>query len=103
MPAIFGPLPDSLTIVRLSVCKEDFCLEYFLICPNPRCRSIINLLEGTQLLERSKLVIDECPECGSKWSSYCPFCEQPLEVVCRGGLSFCVRCNRSLQPEGQAD
>jgi len=100
---IFLAAPTSLTTIRLPARKEVFRLENFLMCTNPKCRFIVNLREGAQVLERSKIVIDECPECGSKWSSYCPFCEQPLEVVCRGGLSFCVRCNRSLQPEGQAD
>ena len=92
-----GPLPASLGIVRLSVRKGDFRLEYFLICTNPSCRFIVNLREGAQVLERSKLVIDECPECGNAWSSYCPFCDRSLEVVQRGSLSFCAHCGRSLQ------
>ena len=32
----------------------------FLICSNPKCRFVVNLREGAQVLERSKLVIDEC-------------------------------------------
>jgi hypothetical protein len=95
----FEPLPASLGIVRLSVGKGGFRLEYFLICTNPACRFIVDLREGAQVLERSKLVIDECPECGNPWSSYCPFCDRPLEVVQRGNLSFCSRCSRSLHAE----
>jgi hypothetical protein len=75
---------------------RGFRLEYFLICINPACRFIVDLREGRQVLERSKLVIDECPECGNPWSTYCPFCDRPLEVVQRGNLSFCSRCSRSL-------
>src|SRR5947209_3611195 len=58
--------------------KEDIGMEYFLICTNPTCRFIVNLREGAQVLERSKLVLDECPECGHPWSSYCPFCARRL-------------------------
>jgi hypothetical protein len=93
----FGLLPASLGIVGLSARKGDFRLEYYLICTNPACRFIVNLREGGQELERSKLVIDECPECGNPWSSSCPFCDQSLEVVQRGSFSFCSRCGRSLQ------
>jgi hypothetical protein len=93
---IFGPLPASLGIARLSVRKGDFRLEHFLICTNPGCRFIVDLREGAKVLERSRMVIDECPECGNPWSSYCPFCDQPLDVVQRGNLSFCSHCSRSL-------
>jgi ssDNA-binding Zn-finger/Zn-ribbon topoisomerase 1 len=95
----FGPVPASLGIVRLSVRKGDFHLEHFLICTNPACRFIVDLREGAQTLERSKLVINECPECGNSWSSYCPFCDRSLEVVQRGNLFFCSRCSRSLHAE----
>jgi len=53
-------------------------MECFLICTNAKCRMIVDLGEGGQVLERSKLVIDECPECGHPWSSQCPFCGCPL-------------------------
>jgi len=102
-PLNFGPLPASLAIAGLSMRKEDFRLEHFLICANSSCRLIVNLREGGQVLERSKLVIDECPECGNPWSSCCPFCDRPLEVVSRDNLSFCSHCNRPLQPEARAD
>ncbi len=73
-------------------------MESFLICTNPGCRYIINLLEGAQVLHRSRLVIDECPECGHPWSSYCPFCGRPLEVIRRGRLFHCLHCKENLQP-----
>jgi len=78
-------------------------MEYFLICTNPTCRFIVNLREGAQVLERSKLVLDECPECGHPWSSYCPFCARPLEVIRRGDLSQCLRCGRELRPAANVD
>jgi two-component system response regulator HydG len=81
-----------------STFKEVFRMESFLICTNPKCRYLINLRDGAQVLERSKLVIDECPECGHAWSSYCPFCGRPLEAIQRGDLSHCLHCNEKLRP-----
>jgi predicted amidophosphoribosyltransferase len=78
-------------------------MEYFLICTNTKCRFIVNLREGAQVLERSKLVIDECPECGHPWSSCCPFCGRPLEAIRRGNLSHCLHCGRELRPDANAD
>lgn len=73
-------------------------MEYFLICTNPSCRFIVNLREGAQVLERSKLFIDECPECGHPWSSYCPFCGRPLEAAQRGNFYRCLSCSENLRP-----
>ena len=39
-------------------------LESFLICSNPKCRYLVDLKEGTQVLDRASLIIEECPECG---------------------------------------
>jgi len=74
-------------------------MEFFLICTNSKCRYLINLREGAQVLERSKLIIDECPDCGHPWSSYCPFCGRPLESVRRGELSHCSLCGSELVPD----
>lgn len=74
-------------------------MEYFLICSNPLCRYLVNLREGAQVLERSKLVIDECPECGHKWSSGCPFCGHSLETDLSQTPPRCARCYRALVPE----
>jgi hypothetical protein len=70
----------------------------FLICTNPKCRYIVSLRQGTQVLDRSELVIDECPECGHAWSSVCPFCARPLEVTGRGSISHCLHCKEKLLP-----
>jgi predicted amidophosphoribosyltransferase len=74
-------------------------MEYFLICTNPRCRYLVNLRTGTRVLERSKLIVDECPECGHPWSANCPFCGLPLDSDTRGTPPLCTHCERSLLPE----
>src|SRR5258708_872591 len=96
MPAIVPPQP-------LLACDKLLSMEYFLICTNAKCRLIVNLRESAQVLERSKLVIDECPDCGHPWSSYCPFCGRPLEVTRRGNLSQCLFCGRDLRPDANED
>jgi DNA-directed RNA polymerase subunit RPC12/RpoP len=73
-------------------------MESFLICTNSKCRYLINLRDGAHALERSKIVLDECPKCGYAWSSYCPFCGRPLETIQRGDLFHCLHCNEILQP-----
>jgi hypothetical protein len=74
-------------------------VEPFLICTNAKCRFIVNLREGGQVLERSKLVINECPECGHPWSANCPFCGLPLDYDTCGTPPLCTHCGRSLLPE----
>jgi hypothetical protein len=74
-------------------------MESFLICTNPKCRYLINLRDGAQVLERSKLILDECPECGYQWSSHCPFCERPLRVIWRNKVPCCSDCGRTLKAE----
>lgn len=74
-------------------------MEYFLICSNPQCRYLINLREGFRVFERSKLVIDECPECGHPWSSCCPFCGRSLETDSSRTPPRCAGCFRTLVPE----
>jgi predicted RNA-binding Zn-ribbon protein involved in translation (DUF1610 family) len=74
----------------------------FLICENPTCRFIVNLRDGAHVLERSNLVLDDCPECGHPWSSHCPFCGHPLEVIWRDKLPQCLKCGKQLQPVADA-
>jgi transcription elongation factor Elf1 len=78
-------------------------MECFLICTNAKCRFIVNLREGSQVLERSDILIDECPECGHPWSSHCPFCGRPLEAIQLRNLSHCSHCGRELQPDANVD
>lgn len=74
-------------------------MEYFLICTNPKCRFIVNLREGARVLERSKILIDECPKCGHSFSSYCPFCGRSLEALRPSNFSHCLHCGNELQPD----
>lgn len=74
-------------------------MESYLLCTNPKCRNIVSLLEGAQVLRCSKLVLDACPECGQQWSSYCPFCDRPLSVIWRNKVPCCSDCGRTLKAE----
>jgi hypothetical protein len=78
-------------------------MQCFLICTNSKCRFIVNLREGGQVLERSKILVDECPECGHSWSSYCPFCGRPLEAIRRRNISRCSHCLKELEPDANVD
>jgi transcription elongation factor Elf1 len=74
-------------------------MESFLICENPRCRMVLDLRENGHVLPRSEIVVHECPECGSPWSSTCPFCTKPLEVDWPDGLPHCSDCRQKFQAE----
>jgi hypothetical protein len=74
-------------------------MECYLICTNRKCRYHVNLRYGAQVLVRSQIIIDECPECGHPWSSSCPFCGRQLETSLRGNLSHCLHCGRELVPD----
>jgi transcription elongation factor Elf1 len=69
----------------------------FLICVNPACRTVIDLRSNGSVMRRSELALDECPDCGSQWSSDCPFCGQPLEIQWRASLPHCLNCTERLQ------
>jgi hypothetical protein len=72
-------------------------MESFLICENPRCRMVLDLRENGHVLPRSEIIVNECPECSSPWSSACPFCNKPLEVDWRDGRPSCSGCRQKLQ------
>jgi hypothetical protein len=78
-------------------------VEEFLICKNEKCRFLISLREGNKLLLRSELVLNACPECSHGWSSRCPFCVQPLEVVWQSEIPYCSHCGRPLKPEAHVE
>lgn len=75
------------------------CMECFLICTNPKCRFVVDLREGSKVLERSEFVFDRCPECNHPWSSCCPFCTRLLEADPQEFPHFCKNCGRALRPE----
>lgn len=68
-----------------------------LICENPSCRFLIDLRENGKTMERSSLVIDFCPECGSGWSDRCPFCSEPLDAIFKE-RPRCASCNKEFAP-----
>ena len=72
-------------------------MESFLVCENPRCHMVLDLREDGDVLPRSEIVLNDCPECGSPWSSTCPFCSKPLEVDWCDGLPHCLSCRQKLQ------
>jgi hypothetical protein len=74
-------------------------MDHFLICENPKCRFVLDLHEGRNVVSRSDILLSECPECGRPWSNHCPFCIQPLGVAWRGELPHCSNCRRKLQAE----
>jgi hypothetical protein len=48
-------------------------MERFIICKNPLWRLVVDLRTDNRILKISELIINQCPECGSEWSSLCPF------------------------------
>jgi hypothetical protein len=55
-------------------------MERFIICKNPLCRLVVDLrTQDNRILKISELIIDQCPECASEWSSRCPFCSKDLD------------------------
>jgi endogenous inhibitor of DNA gyrase (YacG/DUF329 family) len=73
-------------------------LEYYVICTNPSCRCLISLLEAAQVGACSKLVINQCPECGYPWSGKCPICGQLLATDSREKPHCCAHCGGALRP-----
>jgi len=74
-------------------------IESFLICINPKCHMVIDLRESGTVLPRSELMLNECPECGSGWSSCCPFCNTRLSVSWLAGTMRCSSCHRRIKPK----
>ena len=77
-------------------------MEKILVCSNSRCRFVLDLRECDRVLRRSDLPIKECPECGSEWSSTCPFCARVLSLAWPHALPHCANCQRVLRPEHDA-
>ena len=74
-------------------------MQSFLICENPKCLMVLDLREDGRVMPRSELILNECPECASRWSSACPFCGKPLEVTWRARFPHCLNCRKKLQPK----
>ena len=48
-------------------------MDHFLICENPACRFVVDSNIPGETPKRHAFVLSQCPECGSEWSSTCPF------------------------------
>jgi hypothetical protein len=70
-----------------------------LICNNPGCRFILDRRIDGESLDGVGKIVKECPECGSNWSSLCPFCERPLGATFVNELPHSVCCGRILRGE----
>jgi DNA-directed RNA polymerase subunit RPC12/RpoP len=71
----------------------------YLICNNPRCRFVLDLQISGKALRRSRVPLSECPECGSGWSTSCPFCAQPLNLAWHDQRPHCAHCSRRFLAE----
>jgi transcription elongation factor Elf1 len=69
----------------------------YLVCENPKCHMVLDLRGVGRVSDRSAMIVNKCPECGSQWSPTCPFCGKPLDVALRGGLPRCSNCRQKLQ------
>jgi len=73
-------------------------MKHFLICSNKRCRFVLDLPEEIKTLPTNSSLA-KCPECGSQWSSNCPFCTEPLRIAVQKGHPHCFGCRRKLRAE----
>jgi hypothetical protein len=71
-------------------------MEHFLICENPTCRFVVDLRIGGRAPANQPFILSQCPECGSNWSSTCPFSGRPLVVHWSAGLPHCACCSQKL-------
>src|SRR5260370_200835 len=67
------------------------------------CLYLMSRRVCNKLGRRSELLLSSSPECNHRWSSRCPFCVQPLEVVWQNKVPCCSHCSRRLQPEAPAE
>jgi hypothetical protein len=73
-------------------------MDSHLICNNLGCRFILDR-RVNGVTDGVRKILKQCPECGSDWSSVCPFCERPLGVVFVNELPHSVCCGRKLRAE----
>lgn len=72
------------------------------ICGNPGCRFILDLRLNGRSMDGVRRIVTQCPECGSSWSSSCPFCSQALAVKFVAEIPHSVCCERKLRAEVKA-
>jgi len=71
-------------------------MDHFLICENPGCRFVVDVCIEGKTPEHQPFILSACPECGSKWSSTCPFSGRALIVQWFHGLPRCACCSQKL-------
>jgi hypothetical protein len=69
------------------------------ICANPECRFILDLRLNGRSMDGVRSIVSVCPECGSAWSSDCPFCSQALALKFVAGVPQSECCGRKLRAE----
>jgi hypothetical protein len=74
-------------------------MQHYLICSNPSCRFVLEFQGSGKAFRRSRVPLNECPECGSGWSVNCPFCIQPLSLAWHDQLPHCGHCHRRFLAE----
>jgi hypothetical protein len=77
-------------------------MNHFLVCENPGCRFILDRRVNGESLDGVRKTLKGCPECGSDWSSSCPFCDQPLSVSFIDGVPGSACCGHNLRAEAKA-
>ena len=77
-------------------------MSRFLMCKNERCRLVFDRRVNGKSLALSPAVLKECPDCGSQWSSMCPFCGQVLAIELLGGIPQTACCSRKLHTQARA-
>lgn len=74
-------------------------MNILLVCQNSKCRFLFDAGKKQNGLS-SDLPIKHCPECGSAWSTRCPYCKSSLEVTLRSGRPpVCCSCGQTMKPE----
>ena len=75
-------------------------MERFIVCKNALCRLVVDLrTQDNRILKISELIINQCPECGSEWSSHCPFCANELDANWHENLPICSQCLLPLKAD----
>jgi hypothetical protein len=77
-------------------------MNNFLVCENPVCRFILDRRINGEFLDGVQHFLGQCPECGSGWSSTCPFCGVAFTVKFVDGLPQSACCSRRLYPQAHA-
>jgi hypothetical protein len=72
-------------------------MDSHLICTNPVCRFILDRRINGESLDGVGEIVKQCPECGSDWSSACPFCKRPLGVAFVNELPHSGCCGQKLR------